>query len=143
MFPGLFSVLENSSDPLLILPHAANPMETVSEQATNGGFGNGHEIVVDSQTKLPPLINGNDFILPDVARDPSSACNNRTCVSDMTFLRSQLEEKSIALEACLTELDFLKQELGSANEHISNLRAQLEENTHAMCTYLAMGGPLA
>ena len=135
-------MLENG--PQLILPHSENLIETFSEETTTRIHNdeNGKIDGINSQTKSFLLNDGCDYILPDVARDLNHG-NNHNCVADLAELRSQLEQKSIALEACLNELESVKQELGDAKEHINNLREQLEENANALCAYLSMGGQLS
>lgn len=80
-----------------------------------------------------------DYILPDVAAPNNlrSTCNCRTSVEEVTSLRYQLEQKSVALEACNSDIDNLKKELREAKEYISNLAGQLQENTQTLCSILA------
>ena len=75
-----------------------------------------------------------DYILPDSER---TNCNRHSCVAEIALLKTELDQKSIALESCNLELDNLKTELEKAKEYIANLRAQLEENTQTLCSYLA------
>ncbi len=111
--PATFKI-ENSSDSPLNLPQANNPAtKKVLELVTN---------------------NGHDYILPDSERN---TCNRHTCVIEVALLRTQLNQKTIALESCNLELDDMKKELEKAKEYIGNLRAQLEENTQTLCSYLA------
>jgi chromosome segregation ATPase len=60
-----------------------------------------------------------------------------TYVNEAVLMRTQLNQKTIALESCNLELDNMKKELEKAKEYIGNLRAQLEENTQTLCSYLA------
>ena len=80
-----------------------------------------------------------DYILPDVAAPNNLrvTCNCRNSVEEVTSLRYQLEQKSIALENCNSDIDNLKKELCEAKEYISNLAAQLQENTQTLCSFLA------
>lgn len=80
-----------------------------------------------------------DYILPDVAAPNNlrPTCNCRNSVEEVTSLRYQLEQKSVALKACNSDIDNLKKELCEAKEYISNLAAQLQENTQTLCSILA------
>lgn len=86
--------------------------------------------------KLLELATSNrcDYILPDAEK---AVCNRNSCILQVARLKSELNQKSIALESCNSELASLRAELSKANQYISNLRAQLEENTHTLCSYLA------
>ncbi|XP_057369537.1 uncharacterized protein LOC130690543 [Daphnia carinata] len=86
--------------------------------------------------KLLELATSNncDYILPDAEK---TVCNRNSCILQIARLKSELNQKSIALESCNSELANLRAELNKANEYVSNLRAQLEENTHTLCSYLA------
>ncbi|KAI9559013.1 hypothetical protein GHT06_015802 [Daphnia sinensis] len=86
--------------------------------------------------KLLELATSNrcDYILPDAEKTP---CNRNSCILQIARLKSELNQKSIALDSCNTELANIRAELSKANEYISSLRAQLEENTHTLCSYLA------
>jgi hypothetical protein len=106
--------IENSSDSSSNLPQGNNPAtEKVLELKTN---------------------NGCDYILPESER---IICNRHTCVIEVALLRTQLNQKTIDLESCNLELDDMKKELEKAKKYIGNLRAQLEENTQTLCSYLA------
>lgn len=114
----------------------------IKEQSKLDNVDKDEDIQIQDQSKFPVITNECDYILPDVARNqiPISTCSNcnHNCnATEIIILKSQLEQKSIALNSCLEEIDLLRQKLGTANEHIVNLRAQLEENTHALCAYLA------
>ena len=105
--------IENNSDSSLNLPTNNPDVTEILELVTN---------------------NGRDYILPDSER---TTCNRHNCVIEVALLRSQLDQKTIALDSCNLELDNMKKELEKAKEYIGNLRAQLEENTQTLCSYLA------
>lgn len=94
----------------------------------------------DEATLFTPS-SGCDYILPDVARNVRCTCHHNCNAAEIALLKTNLEQKSIALDTCLSTIDSLRKELGTAKEHIFNLRAQLEENTHALCSYLTMTTP--
>lgn len=92
--------------------------------------------------EIVDLTNDCDYILPDAAPNKlCSTCNCRNSIEEISFLRSELERKSIALDSCRTDLDKLKKELGEAKNCISNLSAQFQENTKALCSYLVKSNP--
>ena len=70
-----------------------------------------------------------DFILPNDAQ-----C--KTC-DEVEYLKSELEKKSLVLDARRNDVNSLKRELEIAKENISNLRAQLEENTRTLWSCLS------
>ena len=82
-----------------------------------------------------------DFISPDLHDDSlPSSCLSQDCLSEKNRLRSQLHEKIAAHYVTQTELEAVRSELDGAKEQLAVLRAQLEENTHALCAYLSAGG---
>lgn len=95
-----------------------------------------HQTKHSATEKLLELATNNrcNYIFPDAEK---TVCNHHSCVLQVALLKSEVNQKSIALESCNSELANVRAELGKANEYISNLRAQLEENTHTLCSYLA------
>lgn len=81
-----------------------------------------------------------DFISPDLLDDPPPSCSSQDCLNEKNRLRSQLHEKIAAHYVTQTELEAVRRELDGAKEQLAVLRAQLEENTHALCAYLSAGG---
>ena len=60
-----------------------------------------------------------EYILPDAL--PKKMCptsNCRNSVEEITFLKSQLEKKSVELDSCRSDLDNLKEKLCEAKEYI-------------------------
>ena len=129
------SIKQNQSTENTIIP------ERVTSRSVN------NELVILETPKGSDSISGKslpiefDYILPDVAGDLSIACSN-SYATEIALLRSQLEQKSFALNNCMNEIILLKQELTSAKEHICTLRAQLEENTQTLCAFLSFNGQI-
>lgn len=100
------------------------------------------ELFSDSETLFPSkeeevFFLKNNFISPDFPLfviPPS--CSSYNCFVEMKRLQSQLHESVAAHHACKDELEAVRRELDVAKEQLVSLRAQLEENTHALCAYL-------
>jgi len=114
------------------------PVQNPPEESDNESRDTAFEVAI-YRKKLPPTESPAsrtdsmcDFILPDDAQ--CSTCDQ------VAILRSELEQKSLVLEARSNDVNSLKQELELAKEHISNLRAQLEENTRTLWSCLSMNG---
>jgi len=71
---------------------------------------------------------------------PRSRCTFQNCVDEKKQLRSQIHDSIAAHYVSQTELGTAKRELDDTREQLAALRAQLEENAQALCSYLSAGG---
>ncbi|EFX61460.1 hypothetical protein DAPPUDRAFT_273293, partial [Daphnia pulex] len=118
------NVAENLSESSVVLFQAESPMQNTLELSDTESCDSVYEVAIHRKELSSSACRTDsmcDFILPDDAQCPTCA--------QVAILRSELEQKSLVLEARSSDVNSLKQELELAKEKISSLRAQLEENT--------------
>jgi chromosome segregation ATPase len=125
---------ENISESSPMLRQTETPMHNQLELTSNEIRENPYEVAIqqDGSHSTCEINTICDFILPN-----SEQCS--TC-DELASLKSVLEQKSLVLETRRKDVNSLKQELALAKEQISNLRAQLEENTRTLWSCLSMNG---
>ena len=79
---------------------------------------------------------------PTLRSYPRSRCTStvQDCLNEKKQLRSQIHESVAAHYVSHTELGTAQRELDDTREQLAALRAQLEENAQALCSYLSAGG---
>jgi hypothetical protein len=131
----MFLVAENLSESSVVLFQAESPMQNTLELSDTESCDSVYEVAIhrkelpSSACKTDSMC---DFILPDEAQCPTCA--------QVAILRSELEQKSLVLEARSSDVNSLKRELELAKEKISSLRAQLEENTRNLWSCVSVNG---
>jgi hypothetical protein len=131
----MFLVAENLSESSVVLFQAESPMQNTLELSDTESCDSVYEVAIHRK-ELPLSACRTDsmcdFILPDEAQCPTCA--------QVAILRSELEQKSLVLEARSSDVNSLKRELELAKEKISSLRAQLEENTRNLWSCVSVNG---
>lgn len=136
MFLG--PIAENLSESSVVLFQAESPMQNTLELSDTESCDSIYEVAIHRKELGPAPSSACrtdsmcDFILPDEAQCPTCA--------QVAILRSELEQKSLVLDARSNDVNSLKRELESAKEKISSLRAQLEENTRSLLSCVSVNG---
>lgn len=101
------------------------------------------DVQTENSSSVTMTCASGDFISPDhpmhaIPPESTNPCC-RLLLAEIRLLRNKVQEKVADHYVAVTELKALRQELSVAKEQLVRLRSQLEENTHALCAYLASG----